>query len=304
MSLFRASIFLCLISVASACGRDEKIQRPSGSSTGVPALPAPPSRFAATGWPEDAGPVLVMPGSSPQEVRIVLPDLTDKTLSDTSSFELDSLPNAAVTLFSQAHPSVHATVAVGGSEEVVRGCKTWPAARLVSYPGNQWRFGLAENAARDLPLLGWGESLAPDSVHAAQEVVRIASRGTTDSVFSGIPFAVRFIYRLELGNSRAVVAGVVRRINTEANVREQHVLVIAEKPGSSSRYAAAFRETYAGGEDEVRVPELLGAVLLGENRRASVLVSLEHSEGMRLLLIERQRAGSWSLRWRSAYTGC
>lgn len=304
MSAFRASFFLILTSVLCGCAKDDPAPQASSASASASELPLPPSRFAATGWPEDAGPIVVLPGSNPQEARVVLPELTDKTLSDTSSFDLDSLPRSAVVLFAQSQPSTPATITGGGSEETVRGCKTWPTARLGSYPGNRWRFGLAENSARDLPLSGWGASLATDSTQAVQDLIRIASTGARDSVFSGIPFAIRFLYRIEIGKTRVLIADAVRRINTEANVREQHSLIIAERANGSSRYEAAYRETQSGREDDVRVPELLGAVLLGENLRPAVFVSLEHSDGMRLLLLERQRSGLWTLRWRSAYTGC
>ena len=304
MSPLRALFFLLLLTTSFACRKDDPAQTSTNSSAATAPAPAVPSRFAATGWPEEAGPIVVLPASGSQEVRIVLPELSDKTLTDTSSFELDSLPNSAVSLFSPGGTSTHATIVGGGTEETPRGCKTWPTARLAPYPGNGWRFGLAENAGRDLPLLGWGSELTTDSVRAAAEVIRLAERNGKDSVFTGVPYAVRYLYRLELGASRIVVADAIRRINTEANVREQHTLIIAEKSGAASAYQSAFRETQSGREDDVRVPEILGAVLLGENRRAALFVSLEHSDGMRLLLIERQRAGSWSLRWRSAYTGC
>lgn len=233
-----------------------------------------------------------------------MPELTDQTLTDTSSFELDSLPNSRISLFSRTRKSTFATIAGGGSEDSPRGCKTWPSARLESYHGDAWSFGLAAGVAQELPMHGWGPPLAPDSNQAVRDVIRIASTAGNDSTFAGIQFAIRYLYRIELGASRAIIADAVRRINTEANVREEHVLVVAERARGSSENVVGFMETQMGREDDVRVPEIAGAVLLGENRRPGILVSLEYSEGSRLLLLERIATSRWVLRWRSAYAGC
>lgn len=300
----RASFFALTLALIAGCRRDEPATNAQGADTSQQSVPSKPSRFAATGWPDDAGPVVVLPGGVPGEARLVLPELTDKTLTDTSSFDLDSLPQSSVSLYSRNRKSALATITGGGSEEAPRGCKTWPTARLESSPGDDWRFGLAANVGEDLPLLNWGPALAKDSVEAVRALVRIASGSRNDSIFLGVPFTVRFLSRLELNDSRVVVADAVRRINTEANVREEHALVIAERVRDSSRYSAGYRETQMGREDEVRVPEVVGAVLLGENRRPALFISLEYSEGARLLLLERLGASRWVLRWRSAYSGC
>ncbi|MBA2686794.1 MAG: hypothetical protein H0U64_01715 [Gemmatimonadaceae bacterium] len=304
MSALRSAFVGCAWLVAAAC-RNDRPPDPAPTQETVPqSQPLAPSRFAATGWPDDAGPVLVLRGADQSEVQLVLPELADNTLNDTSSFDLDSLPGAEVALFSREGKVKSTTIVSGGSEESPRGCKTWPTARLASYAGESWRVGLAAKAADVIPIHVWGPSLVPDSVVAARDVIAIAASSQGDSAFRGIPFGVRFLFRLELAGARAVVADVVRRINTEANVREEHVLLVAEKKPGESRYAPAFRETQRGLEDEVRVPEILGAVLLGENRRPAIFVSLEYSEGSRTLLVERLSATQWVLRWRSAYVGC
>lgn len=304
MSGLRAAIFCTTAFLLIGCRKNDKPTDSIPSQESAQTADVSPSRFAATGWPDDAGPVLVLPGSSEDEVRLVLPELTDLTLSDTSSFELDSLPNAAISLFSPDRKQTAVTITAGESEETPRGCKTWPTARISASAGDRWKVGLATSVADVLPISGWGASLAADSIDAARNVVAIASSARGDSAFRGIPFGVRFLYRVELRNSRVIIADAIRRINTEANVREEHVLLIAEREKGEKEYVGAFRETQRGQEDEVRVPEILGALLLGENRRAAVFVSLEYSEGARVLLVERLSASKWILRWRSAYAGC
>ena len=233
-----------------------------------------------------------------------MPELTDATLSDTSSFELDSLPHSQVTLFSRSQQPTPAVIAGGGTEDAPRGCKSWPSARLESYHGDAWSFGLAADVARPLPMHIWGPGLIADSVKAAHDVIQIAAEARADSTFAGVPFAIRYLYRIELGAARVVVADAVRRINTEANVREEHVLIIAERSPASSQYVAAYRETQTGREEVVRVPEIVGAVFLGENRRPALFVSMEYSEGSRLLMLEREATSRWVLRWKGAYSGC
>ncbi len=304
MVVLRASFLIALALALFGCERDQPVdQLPHGSPPPEPAAPVA-SRFAGTGWPDDAGPVVVLRANNPGEVRLVLPELTDNSLRDTSSFELDSLPNSAVTLYSRDGKAYSTTITAGGIEEIARGCKTWPTARLGSGAGDDWRFGLAANVAEEIPLLTWGSRLAADSAHAAAEIIRIASRAGGDSTFGGVPLAVRFLYRLELGGSRVIVADALRRINTEANVREQHSLIVAERLSGAVQYSLSYRETQTGSEEDVRVPEVIGAVRLGENRRPALFVSLEYSEGARLLLLERFSATQWVLRWRSAYSGC
>ncbi|HUQ21044.1 MAG TPA: hypothetical protein VM099_15600 [Gemmatimonadaceae bacterium] len=298
--------FLASLLFLTACKRDSAQATSDTSLTRAQPPASTPSRYAATGWPDDAGPVVVLPGASVGEVRLVMPELTDATLTDTSSFELDSLPHAEIVLYSRGQKSTPATIEGSGTEDDPRGCKSWPGARLGSYRGEAWSFGLAADVARELPLHTWGSLLTADSVDAAAAIIQIAATVRNDSTFAGIPFGVRYLYRLELGGGggRTIVADAVRRINTEANVREQHVLVIAERIGTSSRYRGAYREAQTGREDAVRVPEIVGAVLLGENRRPALFVSLEYSEGSRLVLLERDPSARWVSRWRSAYTGC
>jgi hypothetical protein len=296
--------FLAVLLLLLACKRDSARNQPDTTLSKAQQPASAPSRFAATGWPDDAGPVVVLPGAVVGEVRLIMPELTDATLTDTSSFELDSLPHGQIVLYSRGQKSTPATVEVSGNEDDPRGCKTWPSARLGSYRGEAWSFGLATDVARELPLHTWGSLLASDSVDAAAAIIEIASAVRTDSTFDGIPFGVRYLYRIEVAGGRTIVADAMRRINTEANVREQHVLVIADRNGASGRYRAAYSEAQTGREDAVRVPEIVGAVLLGENRRPALFVSLEYSEGSRLILLERDAASRWVLKWRSAYSGC
>lgn len=304
MTGIRAAFLLALLTVGAACNQDSS----AGDAAPVSETPAPSrssvSRFAATGWPDDAGPVIALPGTQPGTLRLVLPELTDKSLTDTSSFNLDSLPSGRVQLFARAKRVGFAKITEGGTEEIPRGCTTWPAAELVGGEGPPWDFGLAADVADALPVQAWGIKLAGDSAAAATAALRIVSLAKGDSTFRAIPFYLRYMYRLELGTSRVLIADAVRRINTEANVREQHVLLIAERSSESGTYVSAYRHTRVGGEDEVQVPEIIGAVWLGENRRPAILVNLEYSEGSRLLLLERIGAGQWTLRWKSAYSGC
>ncbi len=304
MSLLRAA-FLVFLALSPAACRDDRQAPDAAPEQPAPQTPLPaPSRFAATGWPDDAGPILAVPGPVQGEVRLILPELTDNTLTDTSSFDLDSLPNAAVALYSRERKPVRATILAGESEETLRGCKTWPTARLGSYAGEHWKVGLASSVAEELPLLGWGTALSSDSADAAHSAIAIASSTSADSAFRGIPFSVRFLFRMELGSSRAIIADAVRRINTEANVREEHVFLVAERKKGEARYSPGYRDSQRGREDEVRVPEVLSAVLLGDNKRPAVFISLEYTEGSRVLMIERFGASHWILRWRSAYAGC
>jgi hypothetical protein len=101
-----------------------------------------------------------------------------------------------------------------------------------------------------------------------------------------------------------LIGDVVRKINEEANPREEHLLVIAERDqGSTAGYSIVFHSRAAGSEEAVRTSEVLGAVRFLSGRPA-VVVSFDYENGGRVALIERVADGGWRITWRSAFGGC
>jgi len=107
-----------------------------------------------------------------------------------------------------------------------------------------------------------------------------------------------------LGNNLVLAADVVRKINEEANPREEHLLLIAERPRvAGAKYVAAFQSRVAGAEEAVRTTEILGAVQFVRGNPA-IVVTFEYEDGGKVALLERTGEKQWRITWTSAYTGC
>jgi hypothetical protein len=231
--------------------------------------------------------------------------VTDNALTDTTSFDLDRLPGAAADVFTREGTAATVHITSAGTEEVTRGCKAWPETQIVETSLHAWRFGLAREVATPLQVQS-AFSNSNDSAALAAAAIRLITilRDSSDAAFSGVPFTIGWIYQLGLGDSDAFIADAVRRINTEATAREQHVLFIAEKPRSSREFRVAYVQRRSGREETVQVPDLLGAVRASGTGTIGVFVTLDYTDGLRVIYIERESADRWQLRWQSAYAGC
>lgn len=243
---------------------------------------------------------------SSANAAVVLPGYTDSTLAANQTFMLDPLSSMPVDLFSPAGLAGTASLIVSSQAINAEGCISWPAATLSPPPAREWRFGFRKGVATALPLDSLEGMTAADSSQVTIEIARIASvvAEGSDPTFRGLPFAVRRAYRFVLGNSSVVVADVVRKINEEANPREEHLLLVAERStAGDGKYAAAFESRVAGSEEAIRTNEVLGAVRFLRGKPA-IIVSFESEEGGRIALLERTGEKQWRITWRSAYAGC
>jgi hypothetical protein len=69
-------------------------------------------------------------------------------------------------------------------------------------------------------------------------------------------------------------------------------------------YSAVWRETQYAAEDDLIAVDLLAVVRFRGSSRATVFLGLDFGDGSRVQMLQRTEAGSWTLRWSSAYTGC
>jgi hypothetical protein len=236
---------------------------------------------------------------------VVLPWLTDSTLASSRAFVLDSLSSMPVDLFYRAGTAGSSALVVSSQPSSTEGCPSWPTG-VLSPPTREWRFGLRKDVAAALPLDSL-EGMSPsDSSQITVEIARIASAVAegSDPVFRGLPFSVRRAYRFSLGNNSVLVGDVVRKINEEANPREEHLLLIAERlTGGDGKYTVGFQSRVAGSEEAVRTSEVLGAVRFVRGNPV-IVVKFDYEEGTKVVFIERIGEKLWRLTWRSAYTGC
>ena len=305
-AFFLVSWFLILLT--SGCRGDTGTSRTdSASSASASAVPTPPLPVN-TGWQEDeAGPALLLSDSaSTSSASVVLPSLSDSVLTGTNAFTADSLTGMSFDLFGRPGSAGPAILTAGSRSSSSEGCVSWPAGTLAGNIQRTWRFGLKRGLATAIPLDSLEGMTSADSIQVTTELARLASSLTvsSDPAFEGLPFSVRKAYRGTVGKKAVLIGDVVRKINEEANPREEHLLLIAERGTASDvPYTAVFQSRAAGSEEIVRTSEILGALKF-LNGRSAIVVSFNYENGGRVALIERVSDSGWKLTWRSAYTGC
>jgi hypothetical protein len=303
-----ATLTIAITTGISACNRD-RASRAVDSSAARPVTEiAHPPAAVNTGWNEvEAGPVLLL--SLPEAVNqahVVLPFTVDSTSTRADAERADSIRGSEFELFDRSGKIGLVTLQSVANASPVEGCSSWPVSAFVEPPSRAWRIGFSYRTAKGLMLDSLESASTADSVAVTTELARLSSMvtATGDPAFQGLPFTVREAYRLKLADTAVLIGDVVRTINEEANPREEHLLLIAEKNPSSSQYHTAFYSRAAGSEEQVRTTEILGAVQFVNGNRAAIIVSFEYEDGGRVALVERVSNGEWKLVWRSAYTGC
>lgn len=310
MILHRASFLVIwfLTLLTAGCRGDTGTSRTdSASSASASAVPAPPLPVN-TGWQEDeAGPALLLSDSaSTSAALVVLPLLSDSVMTGTGAFTADSLTGMSFDLFGRPGSAGPAILTAGNRSSSSEGCVSWPTGTLAGNIQRTWSFGLKRGLATAIPLDSLEGMTSADSVQVTTELARLASSltVTSDPAFEGLPFSVRKAYRGTLNKKVVLIGDVVRKINEEANPREEHLLLIAERgPASDVPYIAVFQSRAAGSEEIVRTSEILGALKF-LNGKSAIVVSFNYENGGRVALIERVSDSAWKLTWRSAYTGC
>jgi hypothetical protein len=305
---YRLLLSVCV----AACTVSACREKPSGSSADSAAkrsaaTPAITGSLTVTGWDSTAGPVMLvaMSRASP-EVAIVLPGLTDSTLALTSRFELAALENTSVELFSSRGLDGSSVLRTSSQPGNSTGCVSWPIGRLTHVPPMGWRIGFEKGKVVGLPLDSLEGMGSADSSRFAMSILRaVGSLGTGgDAAFRGIPYFIRKGYRLTLPSSSVLIAEVVRRINEEANPREEHLLLLAERSGNEMDYRVAFSERSAGAEEVIETSEILAAVRFTGSNRVALAITFDYEDGGKVALLERVTAGNWRIVWKSAYTDC
>lgn len=293
-----------VVFVVLSCS-DESGKAPVDSSAASAPQPVAPPVTANTGWDEAAGPALILStAADPGGVSLVLPQLTDSSLANSADVDVSALVNSRVELFGSHGLSGEATLMSASLGTGVDGCRAWPQARLSGIPPKPWRVGFINGRVTGTALDSIEGISAADSAAFTAEIIRIASSYSQagDSAYRGLPFSVRKAYRFSVGSTPVFVANVVRKINAEANPRQEHSLVIAERSGGT--YRAAFQTRTAGSEESVQTNDILAVVNIVETGQPAIIVTFEHEDGGRVGLVERASGGRWRVVWRSAYTGC
>jgi len=297
-----------LIPALVSCSPDRK----SANVDTVAAVRPVPAAGSAipvnTGWQEnEAGPALLLASpDNPEIASVVLPNMTDSLLAQASALNADSLTGMSFDLFRRSGISGSGRLS-GRAESTTLECLSWPSVALDLDSQRVWQVGFRRGMATSLPLDSLEGLTSADSTAVTAELARLASAlpASNEPAFQGLPFAVRKAYRTSFDRSSILIGDIVRKINEEANPREEHLLLIAERAGTNTgQYQTVFESRAAGSEDLVRTSDIIAAIRFVNGGRAAVVVSFEYENGSRVALVERTAPFRWKLAWRSAYAGC
>lgn len=267
---------------------------------------------ARSGWTMGLGPLLLVAGE-PHEASAVFPNFSDSTLTDTTTFDTSILAGMEVDLFARSGPAGRARLRAVPARLRDDGCVAWPEAAVTITDSLEstagWTVAFGAGRARPLPLDSLESLTGPDSARLAAEVSRLASTVPNDTAmaFRGIPYFVRQARRFRINpGTDVVIANITRRINQEANPREEQLLVIGERAAGQpeGRYELRYHERVSGAEEAIESSDVLAAVALASGDTPAVVLIRDYGDGSAYALLVREATGPWRLAWSSAYAGC
>lgn len=293
--------------VVSACKADKQPPLPDSSNIVTKEASSTIPEPFTNGWnAAEAGPVLLISvNEAVRQASVVLPGVIDVHAADDQLSATDSVKGNEFDLFDRSGHTAVATLE-SISRSTGEGCSSWPVGLFREPPSHSWRIGFGYQVARAIALDSLEAMKSADSTTVTSELARLSSLATVngDPAFEGLPFTVREAYQIQLPEGAVIIGDVVRTINEEANPREEHLLLIAEKQISDPAYHTAFYSRSAGSEEEVRTSEVLTAVRFVKTNRPAIVVSFGYADGDRIALVERIASNNWKITWRSAYSGC
>ncbi len=310
----RAVASLALLLTAPAC--DKPAPAPSNDTAVVSPSPPRVEDSVVTAeeapWDSSAGPVFLVIGPNASTASVVFPTVAPD--ADVSALRLDAAPvvGTNVDLFGNGRIVGRGTVSTVVPLDAPEECSGWPLVQLSGVPDDtasrQWTVGLGAGRATAIAMDSITGLSSSDSSRLAIEIARLASSlpGDTVAELRGLPYKVRRAYRFPLaGGTEGLVTEVWRTLNQEANPRQEHLLVIAERDSASGgRFDVAYTERAAGGEETLESSEVLAIARFGASRDASILLARYVGDGVLYALLERTGARRWRLRWSSPYVGC
>jgi hypothetical protein len=244
-----------------------------------------------------------------RDANVILPMYSDSMLTDTSAIDTSGLVGKRLDLFSRAgfvgrgvlEPRVHRPRSTG--------CVAWPEGAVSmkeTLADTAWTVAFESGRATAIALDSLEGLTSTDSARRTVVVARLASMlpGDTAVAYRGIPFFVNQARSFRSPGREMLVAKASRRINQEANPREEQILLIAERDGSrpDQAFVAVYHERVSGQEEAIESSDVLAAVELGD--RPTLVIIRDYGDGSVFSLLTRTTPGAWQVRWNSAYAGC
>lgn len=263
-------------------------------------------------WDSSAGPVFLAIGPNASVAAVVFPGVPPDAEVDAAKLDAAFLKGASFDLIGNGRVVGEATVSATIPADAPEECTGWPLVQLAGVSGDtaerSWAVGFARGRVHPVGYDSIVALPAGDSSRLAMEVARIASSvpGDTVSEMRGLPYQVRRAYRFAIAPGvDGVVAEVLRMLNQEANPKQEHLLIIAERDSASrGRYEIAYTERASGGEEVLESSELLAIARMTPSRDVVVVLARYVGDGVVYALLERIGGRRWRLRWSSPYVGC
>lgn len=263
-------------------------------------------RRIASGWSTVAGPALLVQGPAREEAIALYPTADDSdAVAQLDSASMRQLP---VTLLGRGGAVITALLGApsgDGTDE----CERWPLRDVQPDSVKTWGVGFVNARVTPMPFDSVSLLSSRDSTALAAEASRLASTVTlpTDAAFQGLRFSAYDVRRFTTAPGvQALVAHMVRRVNQEANPREEQTLLIAERDSGavSGPYRLAYAERDFGREEAVITPEVLAGVRFVAGGPPMLVIARDNDAGISYRMIERTGPHQWRVRWSSGAISC
>jgi hypothetical protein len=308
--------------MANACRFARRTLLASGALTSLAACERAnqPASRADTTLPPSASAVESLPAAEPVPrwessagtVLLVRDDSLTRAIYPTVR-QLDStavLDEALVRGFvaeAVAADGAAGLLRVRGFAPIDEECAVWPAVVLSTDAPRDWTVAFQRGVSTPIALRPIESLASADSARLAAQLTRLAASLPNDTAraFRGLPFVIRAAHGFTLqGGVESVVAEIVRRVNVEANPREETLLLIAERDSASGDWRVAYSERASGAEVHVKRATPLAVVTLGPAALPTLVLERAGADWITYALVQRHPDGQWREGWESAYSGC
>jgi hypothetical protein len=252
-------------------------------------------------WESSAGTVLLVRDDS--LTRVIYP--TVRELDSTAVLEEDLVRGFSAEAV--AATGAAGSLRIRGFAPIDEECAVWPVVSLSADSARGWTVAFQRGVARPIVLRPIDSLPSADSARLAVQLTRLAALLPNDTAraFHGLPFVITAAHGFALdGTAEVIVAEIVRRVNVEANPREETLLVIAERDGVGSAWRVVYSERAAGTELQVERATPLAVVALGASAVPTLVIERTGADWVAYAFIQRYRDGAWRESWESAHSGC
>ena len=300
----RSSVYAsCALVAIAGCERGDDTQQRTDTTLppSVGAVESLPPGEVVRRWESSAGTVLLVRDDS--VTRAIYPTLTQLD----STAELDEGLVRGFIAEAVGTDGAAGSVRVRGFAPIDEECAVWPAVTLSSDSARGWTVAFQRGVAVPIALRPIEALPSADSARLAAQLTRLAATlpNDTSRAFRGLPFVVRAAHGFAPEPAmEAAVAEIIRRVNVEANPREETLLLIAERDGPAGEWRVAYSERASGDELHVERATPLAAVKIGAEGRPTMVIERSGADWVTYAFVQRQANGSWRKTWESAYSGC